>query len=199
MTEVMTKVSIPGKDDQGNEIQLRLEVPGQKPNPAFPRVSAVIHPADGIKLENPAPVSIKLTRQTTGGTSSIFELVFPPGIGMQKHRHVADEITYIVDGQFEVHLEERTYLAGPGSICNFTSNTSHGFYNVGTGMGKVLTIMTPGGLEEFYSWASTITNPVEFYAQSAQHGVEFTGPPFLINSVGIRMVQIMPGEFMMGA
>lgn len=199
MMDAITTVSIPGKDDQGNAVNLRLEIPRTQVSQEFPRVPGVIQPNDGIKLDNPAPISIKLTRQTTGGTSAIFELAFPPGIGMQQHRHVEDEITYIVDGQFEVHLEERIYHAGPGSICNFTSNVSHGFYNVGTNMGQVITIMTPGGMEDFYSWASTITNPVEFYAQSAQHGVEFTGAPFIINTAGARMVQIMPGEFMMGA
>ncbi len=195
-----TIVSIPGKDSQGNEIQVRLEVPRIQPIiSSLPRVPNVILANEGVQLTNPAPVNIKLAGDATGGAFSAFEMVLPPGIGMQLHRHIQDEMMYVVDGQLEVQVGEKIFQAGPGSIGNFTSNTPHGFYNVGNGMAKVITVMIPGGFEKFYLWANTVSNPIEFCLEAPKHGIEFVGPAFIINSIGMRLVSIMPGEFMMGS
>lgn len=199
MTETIV-VSIAGKDDKGNDIQMRLEVPRiQQPVSPLPRVPNVILDSEGMQLSNPAPVNIKLASDATGGAFSVFQMVLPPGIGMQLHRHPQDELTYVIDGQLEVQLGDNIFQAGPGDIGNFTSNTPHGFYNVGTGMAKVMTVMTPGGFEQFYLWASSVSNPVQFCLEAPQHGIEFVGPAFIINSIGMRMVSIMPGEFLMGS
>ena len=71
------------------------------------------------------------TAAGTGGRYTVIEQVTPPGWGPPRHIHSCeDEIFYILDGSYELHVgdERRTVSAGASVI--LPRNIPHGFRNV---------------------------------------------------------------------
>src|SRR6516225_4764147 len=68
------------------------------------------------------------TATGTGGRYTVIEQVTPPGWGPPRHIHSReDEIFYILDGSYELHVgdERRTVSAGASAI--LPRNIPHGF------------------------------------------------------------------------
>jgi quercetin dioxygenase-like cupin family protein len=71
------------------------------------------------------------TAAGTGGRCTVIEQVTPPGWDPPRHVHSReDEIFYILDGSYELHVgdERRTVSAGATAI--LPRNIPHGFRNV---------------------------------------------------------------------
>ncbi len=93
-----------------------------------------------------------LAKQDTGGNYYVFEVVTPPGMGIPPHVHEhEDELIYIVEGEFEILLDDNTYQAKAGDELFFPRHTPHGFQNTGSRAGKTIWTVVPGGnFEEFF-------------------------------------------------
>ena len=77
----------------------------------------------------------------------MIEQVTPPGWGPPRHIHSReDEIFYILDGSYELHVgdERRTVSAGASAI--LPRNIPHGFRNVASTLSRLVFVITPGGL-----------------------------------------------------
>lgn len=91
---------------------------------------------------------------TAAGTDrrfTVFEQVTPVGWGPPRHIHSReDEIVYILEGTYEMALgdEHRTVSAGACAI--LPRDVPHGFRNVGSAPGRLLCVIVPGGLEEYF-------------------------------------------------
>jgi sulfatase modifying factor 1 len=202
MSQTITTVSIPGTDEKGNKVKLRIEVPRVEPDAPtkFPRVPKVVHANQGEKLDDAGNFTVKAPSEVSGGAYFIFEAILPPGTGVQLHRHVfQDEILYLLEGQLELELGGKIYQMEPFSLGNFVKGIPHGFWNTGQTPARAILTVIPGGLEKFFMATKTMTDPAEIVKLAAQYGMEFLGPVFIINSIGMRMVQVLPGEFMMGS
>ncbi|MFH4964800.1 cupin domain-containing protein [Gaetbulibacter sp. M235] len=83
---------------------------------------------------------------------AIFEESVPPLGGPPPHTHPDEEVFYILDGDFEFVLNdlENPFKALPGSVVHVPSNAVHTFKNVGTSSGKMLVIITPGKLLDYF-------------------------------------------------
>lgn len=91
------------------------------------------------------------TAADTGGRYTVIEQVTPPGWGPPRHIHSReDEIFYILDGSYELHVgdERRTVSAGASAI--LPRNIPHGFRNVASTPSRLVFVITPGGLEEYF-------------------------------------------------
>ena len=91
------------------------------------------------------------TAAGTGGRHTVIDQVTPPGWGPPRHIHSCeDEIFYILDGSYELHVgdERRTVSAGASAI--LPRNSPHGFRNVGATPSRLVFVITPGGLEEYF-------------------------------------------------
>jgi quercetin dioxygenase-like cupin family protein len=97
-------------------------------------------------------VSIKLDRQVTAGHYYVFEVVTPPGHGIPPHVHEhEDEMIYVVEGEFAIALGQERFQATPGAEIFFPRRIVHAFHNSGTGPGRTLWTVVPGGnFEEFF-------------------------------------------------
>ena len=78
------------------------------------------------------------------------------------HRHM-EESFYVLEGTFKFTCGEREIEAGPGAFLLVPRGTRHVF-RAGPGGGALLTIFTPGGLEEMFLElgrlpAGSITDP----------------------------------------
>ncbi len=91
------------------------------------------------------------TAAGTGRRYAVIEQVTPPGWGPPRHIHSReDEIFYILEGSYELHVgdERRTVSAGASAI--LPRGIPHGFRNVVSTHSRLLCVMTPGGLEEYF-------------------------------------------------
>jgi formylglycine-generating enzyme required for sulfatase activity len=166
----------------------------------LPKVPTIIAASEGKKLDAAGNFTVKVPSELSGGAYFIFEAVLPPGTGVQLHRHVfQDEIIYLLEGEMEVQLGDKVYRARPGDIGNFTRGTPHGFHCVSDVPARAVLTVIPGGLERFFEQTRAMTDPVEIAKLAARYGMEFLGPNFIINSLGMRMVELLPGTFLMGS
>ena len=91
------------------------------------------------------------TAADTEGRYTLIEQVTPAGWGPPRHIHSReDEIFYILDGSYELHVgdERRTVSAGASAI--LPRNIPHGFRNAASTPSRLVFVITPGGLENYF-------------------------------------------------
>jgi sulfatase modifying factor 1 len=173
---------------------------GKKTPAGKPRVPACVRAGEGTKLDDAGNFTQKVSSEMSGGAYFIFEAVLPPGDGVQLHRHVnQDEVFYVLDGTFELQIGDDIYKVTKGDLGNLTKPVPHRMHNVGTTPAKALFTVVPGGLEVFFEQSRGMTDPKKIAALAKTFGMEFLGPQYHINTVGMNMVQLAPGAFSMGS
>jgi mannose-6-phosphate isomerase-like protein (cupin superfamily) len=96
-------------------------------------------------------ITVKVASEDTDGAFSIAEETTPPQGGPPPHLHQQEgEVLYVLEGEVEFLVGERTIRAGTGSCAYIPKRTLHTFKNVGTSHSRVLAILTPGGLDKFF-------------------------------------------------
>ena len=111
---------------------------------------------------------------TTGGAFTLAEFTGGAGVWTVPHVHGGmEESFFILDGEFTFAVGEEKIPAGPGTYVLVPRGTRHGF-TAGTGGGRFLVLMVPGGLEEMFFEladlpADSITDPAVRTAISARH------------------------------
>ena len=91
------------------------------------------------------------TGAETGGRYTVLEQITPAGWGPPRHIHSReDEIFYILEGTYEVHCgdERRTFSAGACAI--LPRGIPHGFRNTGSAPARLVSVITPSGLEDYF-------------------------------------------------
>jgi quercetin dioxygenase-like cupin family protein len=101
------------------------------------------------------------TGQDTDGRYFLYEDFVPPGGGPPPHTHPDEELFYIIEGEFEFMLDttqNRFRLPACKSV-RIPSGAVHTFKNVGQTMGRTITLLLPGDLEQYYrAVGSTVTD-----------------------------------------
>jgi quercetin dioxygenase-like cupin family protein len=100
------------------------------------------------------------TAADTGGRHTVFEQVTPPGWGPPRHIHSReDEIIYILEGTYDLHVgdERRTVSAGASVI--LPRHVPHGFRNAAPTPSRLLCVIVPGGLEEYFLAVAKVSSP----------------------------------------
>lgn len=116
----------------------------------------------------------------TGGQYTVIEQVTPPGWGPPRHIHAReDEIFYILEGAYELHVgdERRTVAAGASAI--LPRNLPHGFRNVASTPSRLLSVITPGGLEEYFlavAKCSPLPTPAQLVELARPFGLTLLPP-----------------------
>ena len=91
------------------------------------------------------------TAAGTGGRYTVIEQVTPAGWGPPRHIHSReDEIFYILEGTYELHVGDERRTVSTGASAILPRHVPHGFRNAGSTPGRLLSIITPGGLEEYF-------------------------------------------------
>ena len=92
-----------------------------------------------------------VTGEESGGAYFAMEAFVPPGGGPPPHIHSREEETfYVLDGQIEFLLGDKTITAGPGDFVNVPRGTVHCFHNTGTATARLVLTFTPAGIERFF-------------------------------------------------
>lgn len=135
--------------------------------------------------------TVKASGEDTGGTFTLIEVLVPPQSGPPPHvHHREDEALYILEGEFEVHIDEQRLTAGPGSWVRMAKGSPHYFKNTGSTLGKILILATPAGLDQFFleagreatdtspeSGAATPEDTERLVAVAPKYGIEIKLPP----------------------
>ncbi len=91
------------------------------------------------------------TAADTGGRFTVGEQVTPAGWGPPRHIHSReDEIFYILEGTYELHFGDERRTVSAGACAILPRGVPHGFRNVASTPGRLLFVITPGGLEEYF-------------------------------------------------
>src|SRR6478752_3174231 len=85
-----------------------------------------------------------------GAAFDVIRGTVAPGGGPPPHIHRReDEITFVVDGEFEYVVGEQIIRASAGTCLFLPRNVVHHFRNIGTTTGTLFGIATPGGFASF--------------------------------------------------
>lgn len=105
-------------------------------------------------------ITVLSSNTENGNTYAVFEEQVPPLGGPPPHTHPDEEIFYIVEGEFEFILNDlqNPFKALPGSVVHVPSRAVHTFKNVGRTAGKMVVILSPGTLLDYFR---VIGNKVE--------------------------------------
>ena len=126
-------------------------------------------------------VTLKVVGEDTTGACILGEEVSPPGGGPPPHVHRReDEIFFVLEGEYEFFVGERTIRAGGGSVVYGPRDVPHSFKNVGTTPARMLAFVAPAGFEGF----------LEEVGEEAAAGS--SPPPFGQEEIE-RMLAVAPG------
>jgi quercetin dioxygenase-like cupin family protein len=92
-----------------------------------------------------------VTGDQTGGAYFVMEGLVPSGGGPPPHVHSReDETLYILDGECEVQVGEKTFTALAGDFVSLPRDTVHRFANIGDGPMRLILTFAPAGIERFF-------------------------------------------------
>ncbi len=57
---------------------------------------------------------------------------------------------YVLDGEFEITIDDQRSSAGPGAWVTLGKGSLHHFKNIGATPGKLLILAAPAGLDQFF-------------------------------------------------
>lgn len=145
-------------------------------------VALVLRPGEGrpIDLGNFA-MSLKASTAETGGAFTLLEATEPAHFGPPIHIHRnAAEAFYVLEGEYIIFVEERTYSCPAGSFIFIPSGTRHGF-RVGGAPSRKLNLYAPAAMVGYFDELSAEikrgdADPQRLDEIALRYGMEVIGP-----------------------
>jgi quercetin dioxygenase-like cupin family protein len=95
--------------------------------------------------------TILISGRDTGGDFALIDMLIPPGGGPPPHRHTFEEMFYPLSGAIEVTVRGQTLTAAAGHAVNVPALAPHAFRNAAPETARVLLLVTPAGLEDYFA------------------------------------------------
>lgn len=159
-------------------------------NPTEAVAALVRDPGEGERIWFANSLMIMKARAAdTNGEFGLVESVAPPGYSPPLHVHSReDETFWVLEGELTVVCGEETYVAGPGTMAFLPRGVPHTFRVDGDVPARLTTLITPGGMEEFFAkvgrpaedFGLPPAGPVDVEAMarwSGEYGMKIVGPP----------------------
>lgn len=122
----------------------------------------------------------------SGGRYALFEALVPPGGGPPPHIHTREiEAFFIIDGELVFHAEDQTLKAGSGQFLQIPIGMLHSFRNESDAVVRMLILVAPAGLDQFFLEVGTPSNvPLppsqeeiqRLLATAPRYGIEIHAP-----------------------
>lgn len=151
-----------------------------------PRV-IVLGPGEGRIIPGPEGLTLKASSEETGGSIGVLEGTSPAGFGAPRHiHHRADELFYVLGGEFLFLVGQRFVSAPPGTFVFIPRGTVHAAKCLGPEPGRVLAAFIPGGVERAFEEFAELArrqgsalarSGVEARAIRDKYHSEVVGPP----------------------
>jgi len=128
------------------------------------------------------PMMVGATGTDTGNSFGVVEEDIAPGDGPPLHVHeAADELAYILAGEFTWQIGDLRAKGGVGTIAFVPRGTVHSWQNSGEDPGRMLFVFSPAGFERFLmdlsSTPEQARTPDAVNKLSAPYRTTFVGPP----------------------
>jgi quercetin dioxygenase-like cupin family protein len=94
--------------------------------------------------------TILLSGKDTAGRYSLIDMHVPPGGGPPPHRHDFEEMFSVLEGEIEVTFRGKKSIIRAGETINIPANAPHQFQNKRGQPARLLSLVSPAGLEEFF-------------------------------------------------
>ena len=93
----------------------------------------------------------KVTAADSGGALAALEVTIPPRTLVKPHNHSReDEYTVVLDGTVGARVGDRVVEAGAGASMVKPRGIPHAMWNAGPEPARVLEVLSPGGLEDYF-------------------------------------------------
>ena len=120
----------------------------------------------------------KIESADTGGTVAALEVEIPPGTLVKPHTHSReDEFSLVLAGTVGVRIGDTVLEAGQGAYLVKPRATPHAMWNAGAEPAKVVEILSPGGLENYFRELAPILKqhggdaPRRYYELAERYGI----------------------------
>ncbi len=127
-----------------------------------------------------ATMRLLATAAGTAGRFTVLEQVTPAGWGPPRHMHSReDEIFYILEGTYELHVGDERKTVSVGASAVLPRHVPHGFRNVAPTPSRLLSVIAPGGLEEYFlavARCSVPPNPAQLVELARPFGLTLLPP-----------------------
>lgn len=118
--------------------------------------------------------TVKASAADAGGALGLVETTIPQGDSTPLHvHHDEDEAFYVLDGTVDFVCGEERFRAEAGALAYLPRGIPHTFLGVSEQPARVLVMLLPGGLEEFFAQS----DPDRLRETLREHHVEVVGPP----------------------
>ncbi|WP_422122431.1 quercetin 2,3-dioxygenase [Planococcus sp. X10-3] len=130
-------------------------------------------------------MEVKVTGEETGGQFSILEEIDAPDFVTPLHiHHKEDECFYLLEGEVTFTIGDKTISAKPGTFVFAPRDIAHMYKVEGSQPAKILSMLTPAGLEKLFIKYSVPTTEYKLppddiesdvdklFAESADYGIE---------------------------
>lgn len=147
-----------------------------------PGEAFVLRPGEGRQIDlGGFGMSVKATRDDTGGSFSLLEADEPAGFGPPLHIHRdAAEAFYVLEGEYTIFLNSREVACPAGSFIYIPARTPHGF-RVGNVASRKLNFYTPAAMVGYFDDLSDATkegtvSPEVLSEIALRYSMEVLGP-----------------------
>lgn len=147
-----------------------------------PGKAFVLGPGEGRQIDlGEFGMSVKATRDDTGGSFSLLEADEPADFGPPLHiHHDAAEAFYVLEGEYIIFLDGREVRCPAGSFIYIPARTPHGF-RVGNVASRKLNIYTPAAMVGYFDDLSDATktgtvDPEVLSEIALRYSMEVLGP-----------------------
>jgi mannose-6-phosphate isomerase-like protein (cupin superfamily) len=145
----------------------------------------VVQPGEGDYGEvDGVGVVFKLFGEQTNGNVSIVEHPLAVGAFVDPHVHTReDEYSIVTEGEIGFRSGDREVVLGRGGYITKPRGQTHMMWNAGQTPARMIEVISPAGLEHFF-WAirdlvaDGPPDPETLQTLAAEHGIEFTMPPW---------------------
>ena len=118
----------------------------------------------------------KVTSADSGGALAALEVTIPPRTLVKPHNHSReDEFTVVLAGTVGARVGDRVVEAGAGASMAKPRGTPHAMWNLGPEPARVLEVVSPGGLEDYFEELAPVLRakapPSEYDALAEHYGL----------------------------
>lgn len=144
-----------------------------------PMSPKIVGPGDGrtVRLFG-VEFSYKIESGDSAGTLAAMEVVIPPKTLVKPHNHAnEDEFSLIMSGTVGLRVGDDISEASAGSYLVKPRGIPHAMWNASDEPVRVLEMVSPGGLEEYFEKLGPIlahedgAGPKEYYALGEAYGI----------------------------
>lgn len=124
--------------------------------------------------------SIRIPALATDGCYSVTEILSSPGDSTPVHLHEKeDEQILVVEGTACILHGDKTFDATAGTMVSLTRGIPHAWGNPTDTPMRLVTMATPGGVEEVLRLIATSGDQLDLVALANKYAVRIIGPPLL--------------------